>query len=107
MSKRNPEEMHGYQGQLIVQQQMLREVDTLSRMESVLERLDDADVFVTGMTLKCPNMEKPRWLAVVRAHGPDGSVVAFHEADTYRELVVTLVARAAAGTLKWKEDQYA
>ena len=86
---------------------MLRAGQAMFRMDALLERYDDEDVFIGGLSLRAPGMDQSDWFVVVRAETPEGKVVAFHSAPTFLEAIQGVVARLDNRSLKWKEDQYA
>jgi hypothetical protein len=87
-------------------EQTIKAAETLIRVERSLDRLFEKEVYVEGVTIRCPTEEKPGYLAIVRAVTPAGRMVAFHREETFWEVVVGVAKRLENGSLKWAEDRY-
>lgn len=79
-----------------------QKVDSLDR---IVERLDENDMIVLGLRFKVPDGDGASWLAIVTARSPEGDLVAFHDAPTFRECLIGTVNRLSNGSMKWKENK--
>jgi hypothetical protein len=86
--------------------QLVRQAELLLRWEGIVNRLEDEEVWVDGLSIRMPTYDRPDTFVTVRAHTPTGKIVAFHGAPTLYEAVAGVVARVENRTLKWREDQY-
>ena len=72
-----------------------------------MEGLEDQGLRVTRVSLKGEWFDGGSILVVLTAEGPDGPMVAFHNADDLDGLWKGLRNRIRNGNLKWKVDEYA
>lgn len=79
-----------------------QKVDGVDRL---VQRMDEADIVIRGIRFKPPDGEGMSWLAIVTADGALGDVVGFHDAPTFREVLIGLVNRLENGSVKWKENK--
>lgn len=87
--------------------QQARNGEKLLVVDKLLADWDEDEVFIDGFSLRPPSMDRGDWLMVIRANGPEGRLVAFHDAPTFAELIVGFVNRLQNRSLKFREDQYA
>ena len=62
---------------------------------------------IRSLTVRPPKHEGLDWTLVIRASVEGQKCVAFLDADHPERLFIKLVGNIQAGTLKWREDQYA
>lgn len=86
--------------------QMVRQAETLHDFERVAEHMFEEEVYLLGLSVRCPRDDAPEYLIVVRVDGPAGKQVGFHSAPTFMEAVVGVVNRLQNRSLKFKEDTY-
>lgn len=55
-----------------------------------------------SILLKAPKHPGDQWLAVFKANGPDGPIVAFHKARTLMGALANGLSRVYTGKLSWK-----
>jgi hypothetical protein len=91
-------------GRDAVERQMIRLATTIYGMERTIETWDEEDVFFTSLTIRDKRMEGGGWLAIVKARGSSGNLVAFHGGDSFAECVRGVVERMINKSLKFRED---
>ena len=77
------------------------------RMDAHLEKLQEQGIEVKALRFVYRGGVRGEVLCVVTAHTENGGIVAFHNGDTFGEVMKGIAARMGNGSLKWKEDEYA
>ncbi len=85
---------------------LVRSAETLIDFEHTVEQLFEDDVYVHGLSIKLPDDDRPEYLAVVRVSIGGTKKVGFHNALTFGDVVVGVVARLKNRSFKWKDDEY-
>lgn len=86
--------------------QMVRQAETLLGFEDVLDHLFDEEVQLRSISIRCPEDDRPEYLAVVRVYWHGEKQVGFHNAPTLLEVLTGVVNRLKNRTLQFKEDKY-
>lgn len=71
------------------------------------QRLEEAGVFISGLSLRGQPGSGDALLVVLRAETEDGKKVAFHSVDEDMTLWNSLTNRIAHNRIEWKVDEYA
>lgn len=77
------------------------------RMDAHLETLQDNGIEVKALRFVYRAGIRGEVLCVVTAQTESGGLVAFHNGDSFGEVMKGIAARMGNGSLKWKEDEYA
>lgn len=86
--------------------QMIRQAETLLGMEDVLDHLFEEDVQLRSISIRCPEDDRPEYMAVVRVFWHGEKQVAFHNAPTFLETMTGVVNRLKNRSLQFKDDKY-
>jgi hypothetical protein len=79
---------------------------TCESLDDNLDKLDEKGVEFIGMSLKAPNENHSDWMVTIRAKVNGELVVAFCSGFKLAEVMDKSICQFAAGTLKWKVDDY-
>lgn len=91
---------------LRAQEYLLNQAVDLNSTERVADKLFESGWVLVSIRLKFPAGEGGGYLAIVKAEGPEGSMVGFHDGTTFAEVVVGMVRRLHQGGVKWKRDEW-
>lgn len=90
-----------------VTREYVRFAEEVYRADKLIERLDEADVWVHDLRFKAPDSEHGEWFVIVRATVSQKRCVGFHAGVSFQEALRGTLARLQNGSMKWKDDQYA
>lgn len=76
------------------------------RFVTECQRLEEAGVYVKGLSLRGNPGSGDQLLVVLRADTESGGRVAFHSVDEDMTLWTSLANRLGNNRIKWKEDEY-
>ncbi len=107
MQKKKRGEHSAYARQLAYQDEMYKIGCLVVDYDRHIGEYFDADILVTGMSIRHPMDEGQDYLVTLRAVVSGDAKVAFHAGATFQEVLVGLINRMKNRSLKWKDDGYA
>lgn len=85
---------------------MVKASAQILRADKIIERCDDADIFIRAIKLMPPTDGRTDWLVVVSADSPDGRLVAFTGALDCLEALRGCFAKMENKSMKWRQDTW-
>jgi hypothetical protein len=77
------------------------------RLEHLFEGAWENGFRIVRLSVRMPTVDKSDYLITVVAQTAEGQQVGFVGGDTLATALVALAGQLQAGSLKWREDQYA
>jgi hypothetical protein len=105
--KYNEEAGNSRESTLAYERQMVRMAQQFVRFDTMIERLFDNDMEISGMSIRVPSGEGEDYFVVVRARIGNDAKVGFNSDATFAGALRGTLARIENGSMRWKDDDYA
>ena len=107
MTKRTEVPGNAMESHVRFQELLLRDAETFHSMEKTADALFEQGVEIVSIRVRFPVGEGGGYLGVVKAVGPDGAKIGFHDGTTFVEVVLGIIRRLQQNSMKWRDDEHA